>query len=121
MNLWLLISGVLMAGILVLHIFAGGRENVRPLLKSSELPLVARMTLYMAWHMVSAAIGSMAIILLAASFRPEFQSLAFGAVVLSFSFGLVSVGVTLTKRLPVSVLPQWVLFLPVAILAYMGL
>lgn len=121
MNLWLLTSAVLMGGIFVVHVTLGGRESVRPLLANEALPLVARMTLYMAWHMVSAAIALMAVIFLAASLRPEFLSLAFGAVVLSSVFGFVSAGVTLAKRLPITVLPQWVLFLPVAFVAYMGL
>ena len=116
----LLIAAGLMAAITLLHIFGGGREAARPLVADSNLPKNAKMTLFYAWHLVTIALAFMAFVFLAAALRPEFVAIAWAFGWLTALFATFSVLQTLVMRLPFSMLPQWVLFAPVAALVLWG-
>ena len=116
----LLIAAGLMAAITLLHIFGGGREAARPMMSDSSLPKNAKMTLFYAWHLVTIALAFMAFVFLAAALRPEFVAIAWAFGWLTALFAAFSVLQTFVMRLPFSMLPQWVLFAPVAALVLWG-
>ena len=115
----LMIAAILMAAITLLHIFGGGRE-VRPVLADESLGRRSRMTLLYAWHLVTIALAFMAFIFLAASVRPEFVAIAWALGWMTAFFAAFSILQTLFMRLPFSMVPQWVLFAPVAALVLWG-
>ncbi|WP_114390170.1 hypothetical protein [Notoacmeibacter marinus] len=115
------LAAILMGATFFIHLVAGGRQAVRPLLADSgTMPLDARMTLYYAWHVVSIWLAFATLIFFLAAFRPEFEAIAWANGVMAAAFGILAVVVTVLKRLPAAMLPQWVLFLPVAGLAIWG-
>jgi glucan phosphoethanolaminetransferase (alkaline phosphatase superfamily) len=110
----------LMAAVFLLHLFAGGREAVRPLLDAESLPKQARMTLYYAWHLVSAGLLAAALVFLAAALRPEWIAIGWAAGLMVAVFALVSIVQTVLMRLPITMVPQWIFFAPIAALAIWG-
>lgn len=114
------LAAILMAATFFIHLVAGGRQAVRPLLGSAEAATDVKMTLYYAWHIVSIWLAMAALIFFLASFRPEFEAIAWVFGVMAAAFGLLALVITVLKRLPMAMLPQWVLFLPVAGLAIWG-
>ena len=116
----LLIAAGLMAAITLLHIFGGGREAARPMMEVDNLSKSAKMTMFYAWHLVTIALAFMAFVYFAAALRPEFVAIAWAFGWLTAFFAVLSVLQTLVMRLPLSMLPQWVLFAPVAALVLWG-
>ncbi|MFF5447552.1 hypothetical protein [Streptomyces sp. NPDC012888] len=122
MNGWLLTAGGIGAATTVIHILAGGRSIVRPLL-GSEVAVEPKRTLHVVWHMVTAdlLLSSGALLALAFAAAPSTALVLFIAAQF-FAYAAVFLIVTLTAdwRRPLLQLPQWMLLLPVAILALIG-
>lgn len=70
MNKTLLFASVLAAFVTGVHVVAGGKDVASPLL-ASGLADEPRLTLYAAWHMVSALLGISALVLVRASLPPH--------------------------------------------------
>ena len=70
MNGWLLASGLVAAATAVIHVGAGGRDVVRPLLDSG-LAAESKRTLHAVWHLVTADLVLGAAVLLFLGFRTE--------------------------------------------------
>lgn len=111
-------GSILICGI---HIVAGGRENVRPLLQAKELPQGVAVTLYYSWHLVSITLAAMGVFFLLAALNETYVSLAVAASTLSALFAALSLFITAVKRLRFADLPQWVFFAPVAVCGFWGL
>jgi hypothetical protein len=124
MNKTLLLASVLAAFVTVVHIFAGGKDVASPLL-ASALADEARLTLYAVWHMVSALLGISALVLARAAL-PQHQVRMAPAVrlvaLLWLASGLVFLAVAATQPGEglFLKLPQWILLLPVGVLAWLG-
>ncbi|MEL6752290.1 MAG: hypothetical protein AAFO70_09435 [Pseudomonadota bacterium] len=104
----------------LVHVIAGGREAVKPLFADESIPKQAKVTLYYAWHLISAGLFASALVFLAAALRPEWTSIAWAAGLMVAIFALVGVVQTVFMRLPLAMLPQWVVFAPIAALAIWG-
>jgi hypothetical protein len=124
MNKWLLVAGVLAGVVALIHVFAGGHDVAAPLLASS-LAEDVRLTLYAVWHMVSVLLAVSAGALAWAAW-PEQGLKAISVVrlvaVLWIASGLVFLVVALTQPGEglLLKLPQWILLIPVGVLAWVG-
>ena len=117
----LLSAGALASFTALVHLFAGTPEIHEPLL-SSSLPLPIRLLLLLCWHLVSVALAVSGLALLWCA-RPANRGRA-GALPAAMALlwlgfgGLVVVLALLYQGLPgLAMLPQWVLLLPVGVLA----
>lgn len=114
------IAALLMAITALVHLFAGGKEAARPLLKSEGLSQQAIMTLYVAWHMVTVGLFASSLVFLAVALRPEWLAIGWAAGIMIGIWGLVSIVQTIAFKLPILMVPQWMVCLPVAALALWG-
>ncbi len=112
-------AGTLTAIWLLVHLFIGGREIVRPFIRDSALTPTARDTLYQCWHFTTAAIACMAAFFLLASVSDE-RVFATCATLLAGSYFLSGVGLVTSLGESHARLPQGWLFLPVTALGIAG-
>ncbi|WP_165984299.1 hypothetical protein [Streptomyces sp. YIM 98790] len=122
MNGWLLTAGGIAAATTVIHVLAGGKSVVRPLL-GSEVAAEPRRTLHVVWHMVTAdlVLSSVALLALAFAAAPS-TALALFIAAQYLAYAVVFLVVTLAADWPRPLLqlPQWILLLPVGVLALVG-
>ncbi|GAB2892029.1 hypothetical protein GCM10027074_70210 [Streptomyces deserti] len=121
MNGWLLAAGSLATATALIHVIAGGRDVVRPLL-ASRLGAEPLRTLHAVWHFVSVDLlfCGAALIALAAGPAPNTPLVLF---ITAHFLAYAAVFLVITLRVgwsrPLLRLPQWLL-LPVAVLAGTG-
>ncbi|MET9974634.1 hypothetical protein ACFYOI_22990 [Streptomyces microflavus] len=124
MNGWLLAAGITALGVAAVHIVAGHRDVVRPLL-SCGLGDEPKRVLHAVWHMVSIDLALSGLALLHLSLTDStsgtglvawFVAAHFIAYAAAFLIVTLSVG----WPRPLLRLPQWILLLPVAALAAEG-
>lgn len=124
MNGWLLAAGITALGVAAVHIVAGHRDVVRPLL-SCGLGDEPKRVLHAVWHMVSIDLVLSGLALLHLSLTDStsgtglvawFVAAHFIAYAAAFLIVTLSVG----WPRPLLRLPQWILLLPVAALAAAG-
>ncbi|MGL6076210.1 MAG: hypothetical protein ACRC8S_18805 [Fimbriiglobus sp.] len=122
MNPWLAASAIVAAVTFGVHLFAGGVDVVRPLLTSETLCREPKETLYFVWHMVSLELAVLALALgYCAAYDPGNQPLVFAMAGLAGGSGGLSIGLTIWRRIPPTLLMQWVLLIPIAVLAIVGI
>lgn len=124
MTNWIVLSaGILASATALIHLIAGGKDVVRPLLASS-IDEVLKLTLYACWHLVSAAlfISSFALLGHGAGLYNSPQTVAFVSM-MWLMFGAVFLVVTLGVAKPRGLLrfPQWALLVPVGLLGLWGI
>ncbi|MDX2389223.1 MULTISPECIES: hypothetical protein [unclassified Streptomyces] len=124
MNGWLLAAGITAFGVAVAHIVAGHRDVVRPLVNSG-LADEPKRVLHAVWHMVSVDLVLSAAVLVhlaladgTSATRPMAWFVAAHFVAYAVAFLVVTLSVGWSK--PLLRLPQWMLLLPVAVLAAAG-
>ncbi|MFF3017316.1 hypothetical protein [Streptomyces sp. NPDC057939] len=124
MNGWLLAAGITAFGVAVAHVVGGHRDVVRPLL-TCGLADEPKRVLHAVWHMVSVDLLLSAAVLIhlaladgtsATGAMAWFVAAHFVAYAIAFLVVTLSVGWTK----PLLRLPQWMLLLPVAVLAAAG-
>jgi len=124
MNKLLLSASILAAVVTVIHVVAGGSDVASPLL-TSELAEEPRLTLYAVWHMASALLGISSVVLFRSAL-PQHQARLVPAVRLVAALWLASgiaflaVAATQPGEGLFLKLPQWILLLPVGVLAWLG-
>ncbi|GAA2494612.1 hypothetical protein [Streptomyces gobitricini] len=123
MNAWFLAAGATAGAVAAIHAVAGGRDVVRPLL-AGDLPDEPRRVLYAVWHMVTADLVLAAAVLLwlALGNRPGGDTIAWilAAHFVAYSGVFLTVSLAAGWSRPLARLPQWMLLLPVAVLAAAG-
>lgn len=123
MNAWFLAAGITAGAVAAIHAVAGGRDVVRPLL-AGNLPDEPRRVLHAVWHMVTAdlILAAAALIWLALDNRSGGDTIAWllAAHFAAYSGVFLTVSLAATWSKPLLRLPQWILLLPVAILAAAG-
>ncbi|WP_260258360.1 hypothetical protein [Vibrio intestinalis] len=123
MNVWILSSGLLGLATALIHLFAGQVDPVRPFLKSS-LDDVPKATLLACWHLVSVTllICSVALIYVGGHGLATFyvSTLLIGVLFVIFSVVFILVGGYFFSFKGFIKLPQWILLLPVGVLAVIG-
>ncbi|MFD9303448.1 hypothetical protein ACFWCB_12495 [Streptomyces sp. NPDC060048] len=124
MNGWLLAAGITALGVAAVHIAAGHRDVVRPLL-SCGLADEPKRVLHAVWHMVSVdlVLSGLALLYLSLPDRTPGTGLVAWFVAAHFTayaaaFLVVTLSVGWSR--PLLRLPQWILLLPVAVLAAAG-
>ncbi len=120
MNTYLLLATGASALVCLMHIFGGGPQVVGPLLRS-EMDDVPKYLNYYCWHLVTLTLGLMSIGYLLAALNPAETLLALLMTLLALSFALWSLGLVLWKRQSLWEMPQWLLFLPIALFGSLGL
>ena len=121
MNYWLVSASVLSFIICLLHIFGGGPTTVPHLIEKSDQPGgVCRMTAYYAWHMVTITIAAQAVAFAMAARSPASNDLALFAASGALLFTIWSLMMIAIHKLKPLLFPQWILFLPVAIVGFIG-
>lgn len=122
MNGWLFAAGAVAAATTLIHVIAGGREVVRPLL-GSRMSVEPRRTLHVVWHFVTAdlLLSAVALILLALRAEPDAPLVLFiAAHYFAYTVAFLIGTLTVDWSRPLLRLPQWMLLLPVGILAVIG-
>ena len=109
MNHFLLPAAVA-AAIAAIHLFAGGREIARPLLRQDALLPVVTLTHYYCWHAVTITLTGLMGAFVYAALAPDGHVLAVFATLLAGSFCLWGLALVLWKRQRHRDMPQWVLF-----------
>lgn len=122
MNGWLFAAGTLAAATALIHVIAGGRDVVRPLL-AGRLAAEPKRTLHVVWHFVTAdlLLSAAALIVVSLSAEPHNPLVLFIAAHY-FAYTAAFLVGTLAAHWPRPLLrlPQWMLLLPVGILATIG-
>ncbi|MFF7717699.1 hypothetical protein [Streptomyces sp. NPDC007988] len=122
MNGWLLAAGALATVTALIHLVAGGRDVVRPLL-SSTLDDEPLRTLHAVWHFATADLFFSGVALATLATRPApYAPLVLFIAAHFLAYAAVFVVITLRAdwSRPLLRLPQWMLLLPVAALAGAG-
>ncbi|MCB5164423.1 hypothetical protein LG634_06185 [Streptomyces bambusae] len=124
MNGWLLAAGVVAFGVAGIHMTAGHKDVVRPLL-TGDLAAEPRGALHAVWHMVTAdlVLSAAALLWLSVADGTAGRALVAWFVAAHFlAYAAVFLAVTLSMgwSRPLLRLPQWILLLPVAVLAGAG-
>lgn len=120
MNIWFAVAALIAVVTLGLHVFLGGREAAEPLLKAADLDQLAKFTNYYCWHLVSIAIGGVAVAFGYSAYRPDGVDVAIFASCICALFALWSAGMIVVFRLRPMQFAQWALFLPISLLGLIG-
>lgn len=120
MNIWIFSSGLLALFTTLVHVFAGQIDPVRPFLKS-KLDDIPKATLLACWHLVSVTLFVSSLMLLYVGWY-GIDSLYFLIQLLGFLYILyasvfVAVGLYFFGAKVFVKLPQWILLLPIGLLA----
>lgn len=124
MNGWLLAAGITALGVGAVHVIAGHRDVVRPLL-SCGLADEPKRVLHAVWHMVSVDLVLSGLALLYLSLTdgsPGTGPVAWFVAAHFIAYAVAFLVITLSVGWPRPLLrlPQWILLLPVAALAAAG-
>ncbi|MEU9706077.1 hypothetical protein [Streptomyces sp. NPDC047981] len=124
MNGWLLAAGVTAFGVAAVHMVAGRRDIVLPLL-SCGLADEPRRVLHAVWHMVTVdlVLSAAALVYLATADDTSVTGpMAWFVAAHFLAYAVVFLVVTLSAdwARPLLRLPQWMLLLPVAVLTVAG-
>ncbi|MER7112086.1 hypothetical protein [Streptomyces sp. NPDC000229] len=123
MNAWFLTAGTTAGAVAAVHVIAGGRDVVRPLLEGN-LPDEPRRVLHAVWHMVTAdlILAAAVLIWLALGDRPGGETIAWllAAHFVAYSGVFLALSLATNWSRPLLRLPQWMLLLPVAMLSAAG-
>jgi hypothetical protein len=116
-----LIPAAISLGLIVLHFISGGREVVRPLLASRELPSDVIHILYLCWHLVTIMLAASVVAYLGAAFDPAFRPYALAATVIASAIAVWSFALVVWKRQKHREMPQWIAFLMLTLLGVWAL
>lgn len=120
-NSWLFAAGIAALLSNLLHVFAGGPEIARPLLRSQDIADVPKYVNYYCWHLVTLTIGAMGVGFIWASIDVTQTGLAWMWTVMAVLFTFWSVILVIWKKQKPFHMPQWTLFLVVSVLAIVGM
>ena len=82
---------------------------------------VPKFTNYYCWHMVTLTLLAMSIAFLLAAVRPESFELGFLMSLLSFAFAAWNISLWIWARQRPLQMPQWILFIAMALLGMIGI
>ncbi|MBI2894641.1 MAG: hypothetical protein HYY06_13895 [Deltaproteobacteria bacterium] len=121
MDGWLVAAAGVSLLTCAIHVFAGGPTVARPLLAAKDLEPVPMYTSYYCWHMVSIVLLAMPIGFGLGAFFEESRDLAVLMTALAAAFAAWSLILVAWKYRHPLRLPQWTLFVPIAVLGALGL
>ena len=121
MNYWLLAAGIAALATFGIHVFMGGPAIEGPMLASALDPAL-KSVWSVVWHMVSAVLLLSAIAFSWAAARPAVSlQIATFPLAASVSFIGIFLFYGVLRHQSVTVMPQWILFLVISVLAGIGL
>lgn len=120
-NMWMFAAAVLAGGCGLLHAVLGGLEIAGPLLRAKDIPDVSKYVNYYCWHLVTITLFAMSASFVWVAFDGAQIGLAVIWTIMAALFCAWSIGLVIWKRQSLWAMPQWILFLPVAITAALGL
>jgi len=120
MNPWLVAAALAAFATFVIHTVVGGRLIAGPLLAARDLARVPRLTAYYCWHMVTILLLAMTFALAWAA-RYANPPLVALVLLLAIAFTVLSLALVIAYQVRPWHLPQWALFLIVAVLSGLGL
>ncbi|ACT60159.1 hypothetical protein [Hirschia baltica] len=92
MNSWILAASIAAFGVLILHVFVGGKLVAKPLLKGDAAEAQVRYTQYFCWHVVTIWLAVLAVGLGYAACHMNSDDIAIllsGGAILSALWGLI--------------------------------
>lgn len=117
---WISAAFILACLMTVVHIFVGGRLIASPLLES-DLPDLARLTLYLCWHGITIVLAGMAGLFALPLFRgPNREALTLGTG-LALSFFVLGWTMIVACSVSPLTLPQWIIFGPMSVCGLMAI
>ncbi len=119
-NIYFAIAALLSFLTTLIHLFAGGKEVAVPLLEADDIRPVPKFTMYYAWHMVTIMLFVMGITFAHSAIDQNQSVLAFYTTALAGCFMVLSVLLVLWKKQEFWLMPQWFLFLIIAIFGVVG-
>lgn len=123
MNPWWLASGLVCLVTAFVHIVAGHFDPIVPFLRT-ELEATAKATLHACWHMVTVMLFTSALALLGLGLSPGLSGARLLATFIAGLYVLSSIVFLVIGawrfRWRLLRLPQWLLLLPVGVLAALG-
>ena len=117
--IWLYTACAISTLTLVAHVNGGGQSIAKPVLES-DLEAEPKYASYYCWHMVTIVIAFMACAFLLSALSIASLDLAIAATMLALLFAIWSIALTIWKKQKIMTLPQWILFLPIAITGFLG-
>ncbi|WP_298430212.1 hypothetical protein [uncultured Jannaschia sp.] len=115
-----LVAGAIAAIWAAVHVVIGGRQVARPLREDRTLPPIVRETMWMCWHMVTAALVSMAALLLWGGWSGR-ADLVLAGTLLAAAVSVAGIVAIPVLGTTIRRLPQGLLFLPVVALGVLAL
>ncbi len=119
-NIYWMIAGVLNLLTFFMHLIGGQIELVNPMM-DTKMSMVVKTQLLGAWHMVTLILLATSIVLLLAGLRHSYTAkleLISFVGYLNLAFCLPFVGASFYYGMLV---PQWIFFLPIALLTFYGI
>lgn len=98
-----------------IHTFVGGGQII-PRLKASDLADMPKYVLYFVWHIATIVLMAIALGFALAAFDPAYWVLGVQATILSALICMLILTVWIWRRLPFTDMPQWTVFLVMALL-----
>ncbi len=118
-----LVLGTASLWLTVVHVIGGGRAVARPML-AAHFDAVARDTMHVVWHGVSAQLGLAGLALVATGLAPSAgtDTLVRAVATLYLAYAGLFVAVALASKRPRALiqLGQWIAFLPLGVAGWLG-
>lgn len=106
--------------LIAMHLTAGEKEVVRPLLRSDAFPPDVICVLFLCWHVVTLVMALAAVAFAAAAISPASVDFAVAATIVMGLMALLSLAVVIRWRQRHRDMPQWIAFAIVAALGLLG-
>jgi hypothetical protein len=121
MNWFLFAAAVVSLITFLAHLFWGGREVVKPLLDTSDLQEIPKLTMYYCWHIVTLLLfGTSCVYVYLSLFQFDIP-LTIAITSIAAACALLSLGLIVIRRLRPLDYPQWVFFIPITLLGVLSL
>jgi hypothetical protein len=121
MNWFLFAAAVTSLITFLAHLFWGGYDVAKPLLNASGIEEMPKLTTYYCWHIVTVLLFVMACAFAYVALVQFDLPLTITMTSLAGSCGLLSIGLIVVRKLKPLDYPQWIFFLPMTLLAVLGL
>lgn len=119
MDPWIGAAAVAAFVTFLIHTFLGGREIATPLLAATDLRRIPKYTSYYCWHMVTIVLLAMAAGLAWGGWSGD-RAMVVAVFALAVAFCALSVAMVRAFRVNPWHMPQWSLFLVIAVLSGVG-